>query len=56
MKKAQPSAAVAAALKAFLKWTVTTGATSTFLAPVGFEPLPSNVKTIAENQIASISG
>ena len=29
---------------------------STFLAPVGFEPLPSNVKTIAENQIASISG
>jgi phosphate transport system substrate-binding protein len=56
VKKAQPSAAVAAALKAFLKWTVTTGSTSTFLAPVGFEPLPSNVKTIAENQIASISG
>ncbi len=56
VKKMQSSAAVAAALKAFLKWTINTGSSSTFLAPVGFEPLPSNVKTIAENQIASISG
>jgi phosphate transport system substrate-binding protein len=56
VKKAQPSAATAAALKAFLKWTVTAGSSSTFLSAVGFEPLPSNVKTIAENQIASISG
>jgi phosphate transport system substrate-binding protein len=56
VKKTQSSAAVAAALKAFLKWTIDTGSSSTFLAPVGFEPLPSNVKTIAENQIASISG
>jgi phosphate transport system substrate-binding protein len=56
VKKTQPSAAVAAALKAFLKWTLTTGAGPTFLSAVGFEPLPANVKTIAENQIASISG
>jgi phosphate transport system substrate-binding protein len=56
VKKTQSSAAVAAALKAFLTWTVTTGSSSTFLAPVGFEPLPSNVKTIAQNQIASLSG
>ena len=56
VKKAQPSAAVASALKAFLKWTLTTGAGPTFLSAVGFEPLPSNVQTIAENQIASISG
>ncbi len=56
VKKAQSSADVASALKAFLKWTVTTGSGSTFLAPVGFEPLPANVQTIAENQIASISG
>ena len=56
VKKAQPSAAVAAALKAFLKWTVNTGSSATFLSAVGFEPLPAKVKTIAENQIASISG
>jgi phosphate transport system substrate-binding protein len=56
VKKTQPSAAVAAALKAFLKWTVTTGSGTTFLTPVGFEPLPANVKTIAQNQIASVSG
>jgi len=56
VKKAQPSAAVASALKAFLTWTITKGADTTFLAPVGFEPLPSNVNTIAQNQIASISG
>jgi phosphate transport system substrate-binding protein len=56
VKKTQPSAAQAAALKAFLKWTLTTGAGSTFLSAVGFEPLPSNVLTVAENQIAAISG
>lgn len=56
VKKTQSGAAQAAALKAFLKWTLTTGAGSTFLSAVGFEPLPSNVLTIAENQIAAISG
>jgi phosphate transport system substrate-binding protein len=56
VKKTQPSAPQAAALKAFLKWTLTTGAASTFLSAVGFEPLPSNVLTIAQKQIAAISG
>jgi phosphate transport system substrate-binding protein len=56
VKKTQPSAAIAAALKAFLKWTLTTGAGPTFLGAVGFVPLPSSVQTIAENQIAAISG
>jgi phosphate transport system substrate-binding protein len=56
VKKTQSSAAVAAALKAFLKWTLTTGAGPTFLSAVGFQPLPASVKTIAENQIAAISG
>jgi phosphate transport system substrate-binding protein len=56
VKKAQPSAPQAAALKAFLKWTLTTGAASTFLSAVGFEPLPSNVLAIAQKQIAAISG
>jgi phosphate transport system substrate-binding protein len=56
VKKTQPSAAVAAALKAFLKWTITTGSSATYLSAVGFVPLPSNVQTIAENEISSISG
>jgi phosphate transport system substrate-binding protein len=56
VKKAQSSAAVAAALKAFLKWTVTTGSSATYLSAVGFVPLPSNVQTIAETEISSISG
>jgi phosphate transport system substrate-binding protein len=54
--KKQPSAAEASALKAFLTWTITKGATSDFLSAVGFEPLPSNVESIAKAQIASISG
>jgi phosphate transport system substrate-binding protein len=56
VKKSQSSAAVAAALKAFLKWTVTTGSSATYLSAVGFVPLPSNVQTIAETEISSISG
>ncbi|MDQ2874064.1 MAG: phosphate ABC transporter substrate-binding protein PstS [Actinomycetota bacterium] len=56
VKKTQPSAASAAALKAFLKWTLTSGASSAFLSAVGFEPLPANVTTIAQNEISSIGG
>jgi phosphate transport system substrate-binding protein len=56
VQKKQPSAAEASALKAFLTWTITTGSTSKYLSAVNFQPLPSNVSTIAKNQIASISG
>jgi phosphate transport system substrate-binding protein len=56
VKKTQSSAAVASALKAFLSWTITTGSSATFLGAVGFEPLPSNVKTIAQTLISGISG
>jgi phosphate transport system substrate-binding protein len=56
VKKTQPNAATAKALKAFLKWTVTTGSSDTYLSAVGFEPLPSNVQTIAETEIDSITG
>ena len=56
VQKKQPSAAEASALKAFLTWTITTGATTKFLSAVNFEPLPSNVLSIAKTQIASISG
>jgi phosphate transport system substrate-binding protein len=56
VKKTQSSAAVATALKAFLNWTITTGSSGTFLGAVGFEPLPSNVKTTAQTLISGISG
>ena len=56
VKKQQTDAPTATALKAFLKWTLTTGASATYLGAVGFLPLPSNVEQIAETQIASISG
>ena len=54
VKTTQSSAAVASALKAFLTWTITTGSDAKTLATVGFEPLPSNVLTIAQNEIKSI--
>ena len=54
VKTTQPSAAVASALKAFLTWTITTGSDAKTLATVGFEPLPANVLTIAQNEIKSI--
>jgi phosphate transport system substrate-binding protein len=56
VNKKQPNAKVASALKAFLNWTLTTGSTSTFLAPVNFQPLPARVKTLSQTQINSISG
>jgi phosphate transport system substrate-binding protein len=56
VKKQQSDAATASALKAFLKWTLTTGADAKYLGAVGFEPLPSNVETVAETLISSISG
>jgi phosphate transport system substrate-binding protein len=55
VNKKQSSPAVASALKAFLKWTLTTGSTSDFLAPVNFEPLPASVKALSETQIDSIT-
>ncbi len=42
VKKTQPSAAEATAVKAFLNWILTTGQTSTYLSSVMFEPLPSS--------------
>ena len=56
VKKSQPSAAEAAAVKAFLNWTVTTGNGATFLTPVLFQPLPARVLTISQTLINSISG
>jgi phosphate transport system substrate-binding protein len=56
VKKTQPDAATATALKAFLNWTLTTGAGSKYLSAVGFEPLASNGQTIATSLVNSITG
>lgn len=55
VKTAQASSAEASAVKAFLTWGLGTGSTSKYLAPVNFEPLPANVKSIAQALIAKIS-
>jgi phosphate transport system substrate-binding protein len=54
--KKQPSAAEATAVKAFLNWIITNGDTSTYLASVGFEPLPSGTSSVSTSLINSISG
>jgi phosphate transport system substrate-binding protein len=51
---AQPSAARARALQAFLHWAITKGSAASFLGPVRFVPLPSPVVTLANAQIARI--
>ena len=56
VKKTQPSAAVASEVKKFLNWTLTTGATSTFLGPVNFQPVSARVKGLSQTQISSITG
>ncbi len=50
----QPSAVRARDLKAFLHWAMTTGNSARFLDQVRFEPLPADVVTLADAQIASI--
>jgi phosphate transport system substrate-binding protein len=52
----QSSTTEADLLQNFLNWALTTGASSTYLSPVGFVPLPSATLTVAENLIAKISG
>ncbi len=56
VKKQQASAAEAAAIRKFLTWIVTKGNSSTYLAPVLFEPLPPRVLAISQKLISSISG
>src|SRR5262249_32337582 len=56
VKKSQPSAAEAAAVKKFLTWVLTTGNSSTYLSAVGFESMPASTQTVAKNLVSSISG
>jgi phosphate transport system substrate-binding protein len=50
----QPSATRARDLQAFLHWAITSGNSAGFLDQVRFEPLPADVVTLADAQIASI--
>jgi phosphate transport system substrate-binding protein len=56
VKKSQPSAAEASAVKAFLSWILTTGDSTKNLSTVGFEPLPSATLSTAQSLVSSISG
>lgn len=55
VKTKQASSAEASAVKGFLTWGITSGSSSKYLAPVNFEPLPSNVLSISKALIAKIS-
>ena len=50
----QPNAATAKAIKDFLNWVVTSGNDPTYVGQVGFQPLPPDIKTLSEQQIARI--
>lgn len=50
----QPDAAKASAIKAFLKWVLTTGNGASYLNTVGFQPLPTALVSLGEEQIAEI--
>jgi phosphate transport system substrate-binding protein len=56
VSKAQPDAATAAALQAFLRWAISEsgGNGGTYLTPVGFIPLPDFIRGLSEAQIAEI--
>jgi phosphate transport system substrate-binding protein len=51
----QRSAARARDVKAFLHWAVTAGNSAQYLNGVRFQPLPSSVVTLSDEQIAKIS-
>ena len=50
----QPDAARASALKAFLRWVITTGNDPKYLDAVGFQPLPAALVTLGKQQIEEI--
>jgi phosphate transport system substrate-binding protein len=50
----QPTAGKASALRAFLKWVITTGNQPSYLGPYGFQPLPGALVELGEQQISEI--
>jgi phosphate transport system substrate-binding protein len=56
VKKTQPSAAEASAIKAFLSWILTTGDTSKYLSTTNGTPLPPATLPVSQSLVSSISG
>jgi phosphate transport system substrate-binding protein len=55
VNKKQTNGTIAEDIRAFLYWTVHTGQSATsYLSAVDFQPLPSSVVTLSDNQIAKI--
>ena len=54
VKSVQPDAAKASALRAFLRWVITTGNGRSYLNDLGFQPLSGPLVTLGEQQIAEI--
>jgi phosphate transport system substrate-binding protein len=54
VKKTQPSAAEASAVKAFLSWILTSGDSTKNLSTVGFLALPSATQSTAQSLVSSI--
>jgi phosphate transport system substrate-binding protein len=54
VKSVQPGAAKASALRAFLRWVITTGNQTSYLKDLGFQPLSGPLVTLGEQQIAEI--
>jgi phosphate transport system substrate-binding protein len=50
----QPSAATAQQVRDFLDWVVTSGNATSFIDPVGFQPLPAQIQQRSLAQIAKI--
>ncbi len=54
VRSSQPDAAKASEIRAFLHWVITTGNQAAYVDTVGFQPLPSALVTLGEQQIAEI--
>jgi phosphate transport system substrate-binding protein len=50
----QPDAAKASAIRAFLRWVITTGNKASYVDAVGFQPLPAALVALGEQQIEEI--
>ena len=54
VKSKQPDAAKASEIRAFLQWVITAGNQAKYVDTVGFQPLPSALVTLGQQQIAEI--
>jgi phosphate transport system substrate-binding protein len=54
VKKTQPSAAEASAIKAFLSWILTTGDTSKYLSATYGTAVPSSTQSVSQSLVSSI--